>query len=294
MGFLRRRRAEDPTEATYRRGVEALDDRRLDEAVGPLREAAEARPDSWERWFDLGLAYKLRREWAESVAANRRAAAIDPSREESHYNLGVAATAIRDWESAMDAWRGLGLDVGPGPIPSADFGPCPVRLNPDTDGEVVWGRRIDPCRMRLESVPLPGSGHRWGDIVLHDVVPVGRRTVGERSFPVFEELDRMEPSGAATFEVLAHAPGPEDRNALDHAAVDAGLGFEDWGSSIQALCDECSRGDVQHDHGPIQVDGWSVERRLGMAGDEDAVRELLTAWSCGDPRRAVVGFSRVA
>jgi hypothetical protein len=275
--------------------VTALDERRLDDAIGPLRAAADAMPDRWEVWFDLGLAYKLRRDWAASVAANRRAAAIDPGREESHFNMGVAATAIRDWASAMDAWHGLGIDVGPGPVPQADFGPCPVRLNPDTDGEVVWGRRIDPCRMRLESVPLPASGHRWGDVVLHDVVPVGRRTVGERTYPVFDELDRMDPSDAATFEVQVHAAALEDRDALDHASVEAGLGFEDWGSSVQLICDACSRGEVHQDHETIAAPGgWAVERRLGLAGDEDAVRALLADWSRGAPGRVVVGFERVA
>jgi tetratricopeptide (TPR) repeat protein len=293
--FLKRLRRSSRAEDRYRLGVAALDDRRLDDAIGPLREAAEAMPDRWEAWFDLGLAYKLRREWAASVAANRRAAAIDPRREESHYNLGVAATAIRDWESAMDAWHGLGLDVGPGPIPDGDFGPCPVRLNPDTDGEVVWGRRIDPCRMRLESVPLPESGHRWHDVVLHDVVPVGRRMLGDASLPVFEELLRMDPSDASTFEVQVHAGTAADLDALAEASADAALGFEDWGSSIRLLCAACSRGEVHQEHDTVAAaEGWLVERRLGMAGDEDGLRSLLAGWSRGGAGRVVVEFERVA
>ena len=163
----------------------ALDDRRLDEAVEGLQEATRNYPDRWQVWFDLGLAHKLRRDWVESVAASRRAAELGQAKE-SYFNLGVAATAIRDWDTARYAWRGLGIDVGTGPEPRGDFGLCPVRLNPDTDGEVVWGRRIDPCRIRIESVPLPESGHRWHDVVLHDVVPAGRRTLDGHSLPVFE------------------------------------------------------------------------------------------------------------
>src|SRR5262249_38141549 len=74
--FLKRWRRTSPGEGSYRRGLAALDEHRLDDAIEPLRAAAEAMPDRWSVWFDLGLAHKLRREWAESVAANRRAAQI--------------------------------------------------------------------------------------------------------------------------------------------------------------------------------------------------------------------------
>ena len=259
-----------------------------------MQDATRAFPDRWEVWFDLGLVHKLRREWAESVAANRRAAELGRAKE-SFYNLGVAATAIRDWDSAMYAWHGLGLDVGPGPEPRADFGPCPVRLNADTDGEVVWGRRIDPCRMRLESVPLPESGHRWGDVVLHDVVPVGRRTLAGRSLPVFDELIRMDPSDAPTYESEVVAVSREDRDALGDSIAGAGLGFEDWTESIEMLCAACSRGEGPHEeHRDVAPSAWKSGRRLGLAGDERALRAHLEDWSRQGRGRIVSQFAEVA
>ena len=110
--FLDRFRQPASPEDAYRRAAEALDERRLDEALEGMQDATRAFPHRWEVWFDLGLVHKLRREWTESVAANRRAAELGQAKE-SFYNLGVAATAIRDWDSAMYAWHGLGLDVGP-------------------------------------------------------------------------------------------------------------------------------------------------------------------------------------
>lgn len=270
-----------------RQGQAALDEGRLDEAVDLLAQAAESLPSRWDVWFDLGLAHKLRRDWAPSVAANRRATEIDPGRHEAFFNLGVAATAIRDWPSAMYAWRGLGVNVGPGPVPNGDFGPCPVRLNPDTEPEVVWGRRIDPCRIRLESIPMPESGHRWHDVVLHDVVPVGRRTFDGQSLPVFQELARMDPSDAPTFDVVVVAPTVEDRDALGLALADADLGCEDWTESFQMLCAACSEGEVDHDHPVPDADGWRVERHFGVAGDESLIRSSLEAWAGAAPGRAV-------
>lgn len=135
----------------------ALKEGRLQDAeVGFLR-VIKLRGDTPEMWFNVGLARKLQRDWAGSVEANRRSAELRPGQQEAFYNMGVAATAIRDWPSAKWAWRGLGFESGsePGP-PAMDFGLGPVRLTTAGDGagEVVWGRRIDPCRMRLASVPM--------------------------------------------------------------------------------------------------------------------------------------------
>jgi hypothetical protein len=41
-------------------------------------------------------------------------------------------------------------------------------LNPSDDGEIVWARRMDPVRARINNILLTDSGCRYGDIVLHD------------------------------------------------------------------------------------------------------------------------------
>ena len=67
--------------------------------------------------------------------------------------------------ATIGTWRRLGLDIEEGDAPIEDnFGITPVRLNPDDRGEVVWARRIDPVRARIENVPYPESGFRRGDV----------------------------------------------------------------------------------------------------------------------------------
>ena len=101
---------------------------------------------------------------------------------------------------------------------------------------MVWGWRIDVCRMRLHSVPLPESGHRWDDIVLHDVVPRGERTFGGRTYSVFDELERMEPSPHPTHQVQAICPTERDSEELTELFYEAGLGAEDWSAKVQMIC----------------------------------------------------------
>ena len=164
-------------------------------------------PDDGGMWFDRGLFAKWRRDWAEAQDHFRRAldllAVEDRSGAAEAWNLGIAATARRDWPVAREAWTAFGIPLdGPadGPV-DEDLGLVPVRLNPppryagqtplEVDGriretEVVWGRRIDPARDRLVSVPLPGSGHRYGDVVLTDGGAPGSRVVDSRQAPVLE------------------------------------------------------------------------------------------------------------
>jgi len=90
--------------------------------------------------------------------------------------LGIASTALEDWKTARQAWNHFGLELDINGIePDLCMGRAPIRLNPDGNGEVVWGRRIDPARTIIENVPLPESNHRYNDWVLNDGAPIGQR-----------------------------------------------------------------------------------------------------------------------
>src|SRR5690606_13050084 len=123
-------------------------------------------------------------------------------------------------------------------------GGAAVRLSPEGEAEVVWGRRIDPARIEVQSIPLPSSGRRWGEVVLHDGVPRGERTTvaggltgGTPSvFPVFDEIELWAPSSVPTWVVLIEAATPADRDALERLAADAGYAAEDWSASVRLLC----------------------------------------------------------
>lgn len=250
------------------------------------RQLVQEEPELEAAWFDLGLIYKRRRDWQRSFECNRWAAELVGERadEPAWWNLGIAATALRDWETARRAWDAYGVDLPPGSGRiEADLGPAPVRLNPDGHSEVVWGRRVDPARVVVMSIPFPASGHQWGDYVLHDGVPNGEREWHGRTYCVFDELERWEPSGAPTLQADIVLAGEDDLDALSDAVWRAGFAAEDWSANVRLLCRSCSEGRVDHhDHGESES---GRERRLGLAGDPAQLRSLLGAWAASVPGR---------
>ncbi len=238
------------------------------------------------------MGYKHARRWEDTLRACDRAIALDPEDAEGpHWNAGIAATALGRWARARAAWTAVGIKVpaGDGPI-EMDLGPTPIRVSPQEHAEVVWCDRIDPCRARIRSVPLPESGRRFLDLVLHDGEARGRRRLGDRSVAVFDELDLLEPSPFGTWEVIVRCEKPEDLGQVSDGLPDD-LCVEDWTGSVQMLCEKCSLGDPSHDH-PEEEAAWSPERRLGVAArSEDDLRSLRRArlwW-----RRDVLSVRRV-
>lgn len=229
----------------------------------------------------------------------------DQAEEPAAWNLGIAATALHDWAQARQAWAAFGITLPDPADPSlaieADFGMAPVRLNPEPrfagqqpllvdgvvrDTEVVWGRRLCPARIRIESIPLPESGHRYGDVVLHDGDPVGTRQLGDQDVSVFNEIMLWRRSPLPTLTVTLNAPTADDVDELIELLESAGCAAEDWTDNIQVLCRACSEGsphDNDHQHRPVS--SWSPQRSAGLAGDPDHVNALLQRWAGTDPDR---------
>ncbi|GAB2642174.1 tetratricopeptide repeat protein [Kribbella swartbergensis] len=274
------------------------------EGAGRLvRELVELAPESFDAWFEAGLYSKARGEWAESAARNQRAMELFTPRvarefdgvNPAAWNLGIAATALGDWATARRAWAAYGIDgiaSGSEPI-DEDFGLTPVRLNPDRpslshqvapnlgDTEVVWCWRRSPAHAVISSVPLPESGHRFRDVVLHDGEPKGQRRLGDREVPVFDELARLEESGLPTWQAQLLGAGPSDLAALADIIGPRGLGLDDW-SGIRLMCSECSHGSPgpAHDHAPAPTDTTVV----GLAGSEDDLRAGFDEWLADRPQ----------
>lgn len=277
--------------ASYRKGVAYAGEGLLDHAAAAYERAIELAPDFEPGWFNLGLVYKWQRRWADSLRCNRRAATLDAKNEAAWWNLGIAATALRDWPTARAAWRGFGIAIpdGAGPLDLA-LGTICVRLNPDAAGasaEVVWCRRIDPARAVIRSVPLPESGCRWGDVVLHDGEPKGERTAGGRRYVVFDALERWEPSGIPTLRVQVTAPSPDDARELAAILDEHGYAGEDWSASVRALCRQCSEGTPHEQHDTeLEPAGWVPARDFGIAAPPARAEQLLETWtSAGAGRR---------
>ena len=268
-----------------------------------LRELLALAPNWASGWFDLGLIAKLRRDWAGSRDANERALALGPGKpgDPAAWNLGIAATALGDWPTARRAWAAYGVELPPGDGPiRAELGPVPIRLNPEPritgqrplliDGverspEVVWAQRISPAHAVITSIPLPGSGHRYGDVVLHDGEPAGSRELDGRTVPVFEELERLTLALHPTTAVTVTTPAATDAAALLTLLTDSGLAATDWTTSVRRLCRACSEGapDGPHDH---PAGEWVTERSIGIAGQPERAVTLLERWAADGAGRA--------
>ena len=261
---------------------------RLADAEQAYRRAIDAGPVWSVPWYNLGLLYKIQRRWEESARCNRRATELDPADGDAWWNLGIAATALGDWALARAAWRGCGIEMPAGDgAPRMNYGPVPIRLNPDGDGEVVWCDRIDPARAVIVNVPLPESGHREGDVVLHDGAPNGYRLLDGRRVPVFDELQLLQRSDRSTFEAWVTAGSESDLEALHRIAEGAGVAVEVWSETVRRICRQCSEGVPHETHDAPPPDSAS-RRRVGLAARRTAdAQALLAQWESAAPGRHV-------
>ncbi|MGH3258560.1 MAG: tetratricopeptide repeat protein [Streptosporangiaceae bacterium] len=255
-----------------------------DAALSLYRQAVGRVPMFEPAWFNLGSVYKRRRQWDQAMDCNERAAALSGAEgDPAWWNLGIAATALRRWDAARNAWRRFGIRVpdGTGEL-QMDLGLTPVRLNPDAGAEVVWGRRVDPARVVVTNVPTPESGHRWGDIVLHDGAPNGERRAEGRVYAVFDELERWQPSAIPTLQVQVVVVDETGAQALSDVFDQAGYAAQDWTSSIRLICKQCSEGRPSPDHEHTEP-GFQTERSFGLAAPLDQATRLLSDWAAVRP-----------
>lgn len=280
----------------YDRAYAAVDAGQLEDAVDLFGQLARTRPDNPAIAYMLGLAHKYRFEWAQSLACNLRALDLFKEPDEATlWNAAIAATGLGDWDQARSLWQQAGIEIMPGIGPiQGDFGSACVRLNPWDEGETLWARRLDPCRARIDNVPYPESGFRFGDAVLHDGAATGQRESHGRFYPVLNVFQRLERSPFDTFEVELTCPAEQDMDALlDMKRPGIGL-VEDWTSSVKVLCRQCSLG-VAHVHHDEEDVAWNPERSLGVAAQaRAAVDRLLQDWASAGKGRNIetVALSR--
>lgn len=271
------------------------DQGRVDEAIEQYRKAIKADPRWSVPWYNLGLIYKYQRHWADSLECNRKAAKFDPTDGPAWWNMGIAATALGDWAEARRAWAGFGIELPPGDGPiEMKIGLTPIRLNPDTEPEVVWCQRIDPARAIIDNIPLPESEHRYGDLLLHDGAPMGTRKLHDHEVPVFNELQILEQSEFGTYEASIDGATSKDVELLVELAHEQNLAAEDWSANIRRLCKACSEGrpfDDEHkgEHNHDRAPGPMSDRRIAIAAlREEKVHHLLELWREKAPHAEIV------
>lgn len=272
-------------DALAARAYAAYDDGDLIEARAWFDTLLAAAPDVPDYHYMQGLVCKYLRDWPMSLQHNLRSLALRADADEaSRWNAAIAATALGDWGEARRQWADCGIAIpdGDGAI-DANFGVASFRVNAWDRGETLFGRRIDPVRARLINVPLPDSGYRYGDVVLHDGAATGQRRFHQSMVPVLNVLERLETSEFQTFAVFVSCPQREDLNALVEARMPGIAFIEDWTESIAHYCLRCSYGAPhRRSEGAHDVEkrtDWWPERNLGIAAQSrHSVTRLTERW----------------
>ncbi len=252
----------------------------------PAREACLLSPTSPGAWSDLAIALKHERAWTECLEACEHALALEPGEQGGAcWNAGIAATALERWRRARKAWRDYGIAIpdGDGPLEML-LGYAGVRVAIDNEPEVVICRRLDPCRAQISSIPLPESGRRFGDIVLHDGERRGERETEVGLIPVFDELSLLRQSAYCTWQVSVQCERREERDELLALFDDLDGAVEDWSENLTMLCAQCSAGIPHATHPPPPASPWRPSRRLGVAlADEGELARLKQggSWRSG-------------
>ena len=259
-------------------------------AVVAAARSEDAPRDELAGWlFDQALAHKFLRDWPAAREVGLLAAELAPDQpgEPAWWNLGIAATALRDWPTARQAWSRYGVDVPPGDGPiEGRYGRAPVRIRTAEGPEVVWCRRIDPARAEVLNVPLPGSGRRCGEIVLHDGVPTGERVSEGHTYSVFDEIELWAASDVPVHAVTLRVGTGDDLQALVEVAAAQDVTVEAW-DTVTPLCPACSVGrvDLDQPHEHDLEDGPLVGGRttVGVAASLDVTVALVARWVADDP-----------
>lgn len=279
----------DAAIAANQAGMEHASEGRREASIPHYRHAIVLSPDWYAPHLNLGIALKHTRDFRSSLAASKRAYELDPENANGGalWNIGIAATAIADWPAARWAWTSYGISLPPGDGPiDMNIGNTPIRISPHEHPEVVWCHRIDPARARIKSIPTPETARRYGDLVLHDGEPRGKRMYRGKELSVFDELAVLERSPFRTWRVDVVAPTEADLDALFESLDEhSDAGFEDWTSSLEMLCKACSEG-LPHRHEPEATPAWAQERTVAIATVEDAAFALVRRWAEASGDRA--------
>ena len=284
MKFFRRRAAE-----IQRAAYAAMHRGALTEASAHFGLLLDRQPKNATFHYMRGLAHKYLRDWPTSLEHNLRAIELSNGPNEAAvWNAAIAATALSRWRHAKQLWIAFGLQMEESDEPiERNYGQVVIRLNPWSKGETLYASRIDPARAVIENVPLPESGHRYGDIVLHDGAPTGERILrGDQKIMVFNELQRLARSEYQTFVAFVECGQEDDVGALINSER-TGVGhIEDWTASVRNLCLRCSYG-TAHSHRQPDANGWRRDRSIGIAAlNSEIATRLLDEWrATGTDRR---------
>ncbi len=194
-------------------------------AVKLYKKSVQVAPTWGRPYFRLSLIYKARKEWKPTLYYSQKAADCDAGNKVAWWNVGIAATVLQRWESVRKAWQQLGHTSKPTPRMQA------IELHVRNFREVVWTKPLDMVRVRIESIPHPFSGRRYGEVILHECESVGNIVAAKQAMSVYKEVQRLERSFFDTYSVIIHTESSADIDILDKLCLEAELGFDNWSNT---------------------------------------------------------------
>ena len=199
-------------------------------AVKLLKKVIRLVPDWADAYQSLAVIYTRRKEWKPAFHYWSKTVALNADDRNAWWQLGLAAVPLKRMRTAQTVWAKFGYDR------LRHDKPLGLQLRHQDGYEILWMQPLDAARARVVSIPHPGSGMRYRDLVLYDRRgQKGYNVIGRRRVPIYQHVDRLKGSPYQTFSCLLHTSDEGLIEQLEQLSYDAGLGFEVWSNATRAV-----------------------------------------------------------
>ncbi|MCP9236863.1 M48 family metallopeptidase [Lewinella sp. JB7] len=199
-------------------------------AVKLLKKVTRLVPEWSDAFRSLAAIYTRRKEWKPAFHYWSKTVALDADDRDAWWQLGLAAVPLKRMRVAQTVWTKFGFDR------LRTDAPLGLQLRHEKGYEILWMQPLDAARGRVVSIPHPGSGTRYRDLMLYDRRGrKGYNVVARRRVSIYQAVDCIKRSPYQTFSCLLHTSGEAAIEQLEQLCYDAGLGFEVWSNATRAV-----------------------------------------------------------
>ena len=199
-------------------------------AVKLLKKVTRLVPEWADAYRALGRIYSRRHEWKPAYHYWSKTVALDADDRDAWWQLGLAAVPLKRMRIAQTVWAKFGF------ADTDTRRPLGLQLRHADGYEILWMQALDAARGRVVSIPHPGSGMRYRDLLLYDRRgQQGYNVIGRRRVPIYDAVTRLKRSPYQTFSCLLHTGDPKRIEQLERLCYEAGLGFEVWSNATRAV-----------------------------------------------------------
>ncbi len=240
-------------------------------AVKLFKRLVRLAPEWLPPYLQLARIYKDRKEWKAVHHYNKKAVALDPSLKDAWWDLGIAAIATNKLRLARTIWQKFGLESGQYPQLVS------IRLRHSGLDEMVWAQQLDPARAIIGSIPHPGSGRNYQDIILISRELSGYNVAGERRYPVYDQLDLYKRSTFQTFSCFLYEANEQALEQLAQLCKKYKLGFEVWSNATRNMAGKKTLPEYYGQKMLPEPEDTGIQVALAARRQEQA-EYILSAW----------------